>query len=137
LDKVLRERFADLDADVEHHPVLLVPDCPKEGIKIADFVKTRYGISNPESMFAQAEEAAKQSGLSLNLSHKPFLYPTVGAHCLIRMARPLGTQHALAVAISSAYFVEARNVADSKVLAEIATRHGFDFETARQILRRL
>ena len=47
------ERFADVDADVEHHPVLLVPDCPNEGIEIADFLKERYSIANPESTFAR------------------------------------------------------------------------------------
>jgi len=31
LDKALKERFADLAADIHHHPVLLMPDTPLRG----------------------------------------------------------------------------------------------------------
>ena len=51
----------------------------------------------------------------------------LGAYLL---ARPKGTQHALANAIAAAYFLEHRQVNEPEVLAEIATGHGFTHEEA-------
>jgi len=44
LDKVLAEHFPDLFADIYHHPVLLLPDAPVEGIYIPDLLRTRHGV---------------------------------------------------------------------------------------------
>jgi predicted DsbA family dithiol-disulfide isomerase len=126
LDKVLGERFPRLAVDIEHHPVILMPDCPPEGARIPDLLKSRYGITDPAAAWARPHAEAQASGLDLDLSHQPFAYPTRDAHTLIRIARSHGTQHALANAISRAYFLGALNISDPQVLADIAVRHGFD-----------
>lgn len=43
----------------------------------------------------------------------------------------MGAQHRLAVAITAAHFLEARNISDVDVLADIAVPHGFEREEAR------
>lgn len=44
-----------------------------------------------------------------------------------------GTQHRLAVAITDAHFLQAKNISDPDVLADIAVNDGFEREEARAI----
>ncbi|MBW6532660.1 DsbA family protein [Sphingomonas sp. RRHST34] len=133
LDKVLAERFSELKVDIEHHPVLLMPDAPAAGVHIPDMLRSRYGVTDPRQAFARPEMEARASGLGLDLSRQPWAYPTQPAHALISAARERGTQHKLAVAISNAYFLEAKNTSDPDILAEIGAANGFDRDEARAI----
>jgi len=126
LDKVLTERAPKLAVEIHHHPILLLPDAPVAGLNIADLLRVRHGVTDPKTAFARVEAEARASGLDLNLSRQPLVYPTQSAHAVIHAARERGTQHVLAVAISEAYFLYARNIADAEVLADIAADHGFD-----------
>lgn len=125
LDNVLAQ-FPALDVDIEHHPVILLQDCPPEGLNIHELMRQRYGITDPATAWARPHAEARASGLALDLSRQPFAYPTVAAHTLIRLARSRGTQHALAVAITEAYFLHAMNTGDIAVLADIAADFGFE-----------
>lgn len=125
LDKVLRERFPGLSVDIEHHPVLLLPDTPPGGSRIADLLKSRYGVTDPSVAWARPHAEARASGLDLDLGRQPFAYPTLDAHTLIRLARARGSQHALANAIAHAYFMDVFDISDVHVLADIAVQHGF------------
>lgn len=133
LDKVLAERLPDLVVDIHHHPVLLVPDAPAAGLYIPDLLRTRHGVTDPKVAFARPEAEARASGLDLDLSHQPWAYPTQSAHALVLAARERGTQHRLAVAITDAYFLRAKNIADADALADIAMDYGFDRAEARAI----
>jgi len=133
LDKVLRERFPTLVTDIRHHPVLLLSHVPATGLYIPDLLKTRYGVTDPKSAFARAEAEALKSGLALDLSHQLYTYPTQAAHALIMAAREKGTQHKLAVAITEAYFIGAKNIADVNILADIALPYGFERDEAISI----
>lgn len=86
----------------------------------------RFGKFDAAAFFARPEAEARSSGLALDLSRQPRIANTVPAHTLIRNARPLGTEHGLAVAIGLAHFMEVKDVGDAEVLADIATGFGFD-----------
>lgn len=133
LDKVLRERFPTLVTDIRHHPVLLLSHVPATGLYIPDLLKTRYGVTDPKSAFARVEAEALKSGLALDLSRQLYTYPTQAAHALIMAAREKGTQHKLAVAITEAYFLGAKNIADVNILADIALSYGFERDEAISI----
>ena len=133
LDKVLAERFSDLDVNIRQHPVLLLPDAPAEGLYIPDLLLKRYGVTDPKASFARPEAEARASGLDLDLSRQPWTYRTQAAHGLILAARERGMQHQLAVAITHAHFLEAKNISDADVLACIAVGYGFEREEARAI----
>ncbi|TWB24673.1 putative DsbA family dithiol-disulfide isomerase [Nitrospirillum amazonense] len=133
LDKVLAERFPGLDVDIRQHPVLLLPDAPAEGLYIPDLLLARYGVTDPKASFARPEAEARASGLDLDLSRQPWTYRTQAAHGLILAARARGTQHQLAVAITHAHFLKAKNISDADVLADIAVAYGFEREEARAI----
>ncbi|MQB46139.1 DsbA family protein [Rhizobium sp. ICMP 5592] len=124
LDKVLSEHFSDITVDIEHHPVILMPDCPSEGLNIDDLLKARYGKSIDRITRLQAE--AEASNLMVDFRRQSTSYPTIGGHTLIRLARPRGTQHTLAAALHAAYFRDVQNIGDPQVLADIAVQHGFE-----------
>ena len=133
LDKVLAERFPDLATDIEHHPVLLMPETPAAGLFIPDLLRARYGVTDPKAAFARPEAEARLSGLDLDLTRQLWAYPTQAAHALVLAAREKGTQHRLAVAMSKAYFLGSMNIGDVDVLADIAGDYGFDRGEARAI----
>ncbi|MCP2138540.1 putative DsbA family dithiol-disulfide isomerase [Rhizobium sp. SLBN-94] len=133
LDKVLSERAAGEAVTIRHHPVMLMRGLPQEGRALAGLLLERYGITDPRQAFARPEAEARASGLELDLMRQPMAYPTIAAHTLLRLAEPRGTQHALAVAISHAYFLEAHNIADPQVLADIAAAHGFTHHEAARL----
>ncbi|HEY8065005.1 MAG TPA: DsbA family protein [Methylosinus sp.] len=133
LDKVLAERFPALDVDIRQHPVLLLPDAPAAGLYIPDLLRSRYGITDSKASFARPEAEARASGLHLDLSRQLWTYRTQPAHGLVLAARGRGTEHRLAVAITDAHFLEARNISDANVLADIAVGYGFERDEARAI----
>jgi len=133
LDKVLAERFPDLAVDIRQHPVLLLPDIPVTGLYIPDLLQTRYRIGDPKAAFARSEAEARASGLGLDRSRQLWAYPTQAAHALVLAAQQRGTQHALAVALSKAYFLDAKNIADVEMLADVAADHGFGRTEARAL----
>ncbi|MDB6062648.1 MAG: oxidoreductase [Verrucomicrobiaceae bacterium] len=133
LDKVLAQ-FPALAVDIEHHPVILMPDCPPQGLRIADLMRQRYNITDPSAAWQRPHAEARASGLALDLSRQPLAFPTLGAHTLIRLARSRGTQHALAWAFSDAYFMQTLNVGDVEVLSGIAADFDFEREEARRLV---
>ncbi|KJS04648.1 MAG: polyketide synthase [Gammaproteobacteria bacterium BRH_c0] len=135
LDNVLARDCEGVEVDIEHHPVILQPDCPPQGLRIADLLLSRYGITDPAAAWVRPHAEARSAGLELDLGRQPFTYPTLAAHTLIRLARPLGSQHQLAVAVSEAYFLAARNIGDVDVLADIAASFGFDHQQAMRLAR--
>ncbi len=129
LDKAIAGLSDDVTVDIENHPFYLDPDTPPEGYDVGDMLRAKYG-REPEAIWARAEGEAKRSGIALDLSRQPRTFPTQKAHTLIRLAREKGTQHTLANAIASAYFLDHRPVNEDAVLAEIAEGFGFTRDEA-------
>lgn len=124
---------SEVEAEVCYHPFFLDPSVPESGASIREMLKKKYGVE-PQQLWGRVESAAAQSGLSLDLSRQPNLYPTAAAHTLIRHAHPKGTQLALVDALFAAYFQEAANIADEGLLLAVASQHGFSEAEARDVL---
>jgi predicted DsbA family dithiol-disulfide isomerase len=116
-----------------HHPFLLDPATPPEGRDVAAMLRRKYGVP-AESLWARVSEAAQTAGIDLDLSKQPFSYPTLRAHTLVRRAEAKGTQRRLVRDLFRSYFLEARNIHDVDVLAEVGTRHGFEADEVRALL---
>jgi len=133
LDKAVAELPPDVEVTIENHPFYLDPNVPGEGVIVADMLRQRYG-REPEEMWARVEGEAKKADIDLDLSKQPRMFPTAKAHTLTRLAKPLGTQHALANAIAEAYFLGHRQINDDAVLADLAVQHGFDRAEALRVI---
>lgn len=125
LDKAIANLPDDIDVVVENHPFYLDASTPAEGVVVADMLRQRYG-KEPKEMWERVEGEARKSGIDLDLSQQPRMFPTAKAHTITRLARPNGNQHELANAIAEAYFLEHRQINDDNVLADIAVEYGFD-----------
>jgi predicted DsbA family dithiol-disulfide isomerase len=132
LEQALAKMAPELNAEVCYHPFFLDPHLPRGGISVPDKLRKAYGVE-PKQLWSRAEAAARESGLALDLSLQPMMYPSDAAHTLLRHAHAKGTQAALAKAFFQAYFQEAKNIADETVLAGIAQQHGFSHAEALEL----
>ncbi len=133
LDQAIAALPEGVTVEVENHPFYLDPNTPPEGVVVADMLREKYG-REPKEMWARVEGEARASGIALDLSKQPRCFPTAKAHTITRLARSKGTQHALANAIASAYFLEQQQINEDEVLAGIAVRHGFSREEALAVM---
>jgi predicted DsbA family dithiol-disulfide isomerase len=118
------ESFGNMDVVTRHHPYLLYPNTPADGIDLRSSLAQRYRQS-PERLFEPVEAAGREAGIPLDFSKVVRVYSTVDAHTLARHAQQKGFGSAFAEGIFAAYFLEGRNIADRHVLLDIAVRHGF------------
>ena len=132
LEQALSGMTDEVQAEVCYHPFFLRPNIPKAGISVPDMLRQKFGV-DPKQVWARAEAAAKESGLPLDLSLQSKMYPTDAAHTLLRHAHAKGTQRALASAFFRSYFLEAKNIGDESVLADIAAQHGFTRSEALEL----
>jgi predicted DsbA family dithiol-disulfide isomerase len=105
---------------------------PPEGVSIPEKLRKKYGV-DPRQLWGRVEAAARESGIALDLSLQPMMYPTAAAHTLVRHADAKGTQRALASAIFRAYFLDAANISDVGTLAGVAEQHGFTRDEALEL----
>jgi predicted DsbA family dithiol-disulfide isomerase len=124
LEQALSAMASEVQAELCYHPFFLDPSVPKSGASVPDMLRKKYGVE-PKQAWARPEAMARESGLDLDLSLQPNMYPTAAAHTLLRHAHARGTQAALAKALFHGYFIQAQNIADEGVLAAIAEPHGF------------
>lgn len=133
LEQALAGLKDELEAEVCYHPFYLDPSVPKQGLSVPDKLRKKYGV-DPKQLWARAEAAAKESGIDLDLSKQPMMYPTAAAHTLMRHAHARGTQRALAASLFRAYFQDAKNISDESLLADLAAEHGFTREEALELM---
>jgi len=133
LESVLLSFGTSLTVDVRHHPFLLYPDAPPEGVALGGELERQHG-AQAASRLERVESEALRSGIPLHLSVNSRVFPTVAAHTLVRHARGHGRDRTLALGLYEAYFVESRNIADVEVLIEIAATHGFAAEETRRLV---
>lgn len=129
LTQALAGLSSEVEAEVCFHPFFLDANLPKAGVSIREKLKKKFGV-DPAQLWGKVEAAAAESGLLLDLSRQPTMYPTAAAHTLLRHAHAKGTQPALVAALFRAYFQDAQNIADETVLAGIGAEHGFTRDEA-------
>ena len=132
LDNAIDALGNDIRVDIIHHPFLLDPEASEQGEDIVEVLTRKYG-QPPFEAWDRIEAEAKKSGLDLDMRKQTMRYWSQPALTLIAAAADKGTQHAVAVALGRAYYLDARNISDLDVLAEIAAEHGFSPEEARAI----
>ena len=118
---------------ISHHPFLLDANTPAEGEDVVEMLTRKYG-QPPDSIWDRLESQAKSSGLELDIRRQKRRNPSQKSLALIVAAHEKGTQHALALALSHACYMEAKNIADTEVLQEIGCAHGFSAEEVAELV---
>lgn len=119
---------------IEWHPFQLNPDMPREGMGRRAYLEGKFGgKEGAVRAYAPVVEHAEKAGLKIDFEGMQRTPNTLDAHRLIHWSGIEGKQTAAVSALFKAYFVEARDIGDHDVLADVAD--GIDMDAA--LVRRL
>jgi predicted DsbA family dithiol-disulfide isomerase len=125
LEKALELAGTDFAVHITWRPFELNPGMPKEGLDRREYRSKKFGSwEQSQSLDAQVAAAGKLAGITFRHDLMERTPNTFNAHRLIWLGGEEGVQDAVVEALFRAYFVEGRDVGDTKVLAEIAKQAG-------------
>ncbi len=120
LDGALELR-PDHPFQIEWHPFQLNPDMPLGGMERQTYLDKKFGgRENAKQVYDRIAEAAKASGLRLDLDGIKRTPNTIDAHRLIHWSGLEGCQGATVTLLFKAYFEECRDIGDRAELLDIA-----------------
>jgi predicted DsbA family dithiol-disulfide isomerase len=121
---------------IEWHPFQLNPDMPPEGMGRRAYLEGKFGgKEGAVRAYAPVVEHAEKAGLKIDFEGMERTPNTLDAHRLIHWAGIEGRQTAAVSSLFKAYFVEARDIGDHDVLADIADGIGLDAAVVRRLLQ--
>ena len=134
LDRAL-ESEPDHPFAIEWHPFQLNPDMPAEGMDRRAYLEGKFGgKEGAVRAYAPVVEHAEKAGLTINFEAMQRTPNTLNAHRLIHWAGIEGRQTAAVSALFKAYFVDARDIGDAEVLADIADGIEMDASVVTRLL---
>lgn len=135
LDRALAET-PDHPFVIEWHPFQLNPDMPAAGMDRRAYLEGKFGgKEGAVRAYAPVVEQAKSAGLTINFEAMKRTPNTLDAHRLIHWAGIEGRQTAAVSALFKAYFVDARDIGDAEVLADIADAIEMDAAVFSKLLQ--
>jgi predicted DsbA family dithiol-disulfide isomerase len=135
LDKALAER-PDHPFVIEWHPFQLNPDMPAGGMGRRAYLEGKFGGKEAAvRAYAPVVEHAEKAGLNINFEAMQRTPNTLNAHRLIHWSGIEGRQTAAVSALFKAYFVDARDIGDVEVLADIADSIEMDAAVVAKLLQ--
>ncbi|WP_170477733.1 DsbA family oxidoreductase [Ruegeria arenilitoris] len=121
---------------IEWHPFQLNPDMPTVGMDRREYLERKFGGKDGAvKAYAPVVEHAEKAGLSIDFEGMKRTPNTLDAHRLIHWAGIEGKQDAVVDALFKAYFVEARDIGDHEVLADVADSVGMDAAVVQKLLK--
>ncbi|WP_171230937.1 DsbA family oxidoreductase [Ruegeria sp. HKCCA6707] len=120
---------------IEWHPFQLNPDMPQGGMDRREYLERKFGGKDGAvRAYAPVVEHAEKAGLTIDFEGMKRTPNTLDAHRLIHWAGIEGKQTAVIDALFKAYFVDARDIGDHEVLADIADSVGMDAAVVLKLL---
>ena len=132
------EQFEYKDqVELEFKAFQLNPTLPDRGNGelVIDYLQKTTGFTedNINKMFDQLNEMAKENGVTSNLKNS-IAANTLDAHRLVKLAATKGLDSEVMRLISKAYFEDAKDYSDHKVLKDIAVSAGLDKKEVDNLL---
>lgn len=120
---------------IEWHPFQLNPDMPRDGMDRRAYLEGKFGGKEAAvRAYAPVVEHAQAAGLNINFEGMKRTPNTLNAHRLIHWAGIEERQTAAVAALFEAYFVQARDIGDTEVLADIADSIEMDAAVVTRLL---
>jgi predicted DsbA family dithiol-disulfide isomerase len=116
-------------------PFELNPEMPPGGMERAAYRARKFGTERAAALDRDMTALGQGEGIRFAFDRMERTPNTRPAHCLIAHASPEGRGPAVAEALFTAYFEEARDIGREDVLAEIGVQVGLDEEAVRAALR--
>jgi predicted DsbA family dithiol-disulfide isomerase len=136
LEKALKLLDGELQVETSWLPFQLNPGMPKEGMPRAEYRQAKFGsLERSRSLDARVIAEGKSEGIEFAFDRIERTPNTLAAHSLIRTAQEAGLADSIVTVLFRAYFEEAKDIGDPKVLAEIAAQCGVQGwpESARDV----
>ena len=125
LEKALALLDGQIEARIEWLPFQLNPDMPARGMARADYRRAKFGsLERGRALDARVAQEGAGEGIVFAFERMERTPNTVAAHQLIDLAQAQGKAGPVVDALFGAYFEEARDIGEQKVLAAIAERCG-------------
>lgn len=122
LEKALSLLDGEFHAEIRWLPFQLNPDMPKEGMPRAEYRKSKFGsLERSRQLDARVIAEGRSEGIEFAFDRIERTPNTTAAHQLIELSQ---NQNQVVDALFRAYFEEAKDIGDPKVLAGIAAQCG-------------
>jgi predicted DsbA family dithiol-disulfide isomerase len=122
--------------DIHWHPFELNPEMPPEGQNVREHIAEKYGSTAEQSERSRQQMTAlgAELGVEFRFTAAMRMHNTFNAHQLLHWAGETERKNDLKLALFTAHFTDGRDLADSRVLAEVAGGIGFDQSAALEVL---
>jgi predicted DsbA family dithiol-disulfide isomerase len=125
-----------IDIDVHWHPFELNPQMPDSGQNLQEHICEKYGttIQQSNENRQRLTTIGADLGISFQFGEQSRMANTFKAHQLLHWANLQGQEHALKMALFSAYFTEQLDINDSEILLTVVESIGLDKDEAKAVL---
>ena len=125
LEKALESLKGEVEARIEWLPFQLNPDMPAAGVARAEYRRAKFGsVEKGRALDARVAQEGAGEGIEFAFDRMRRTPNTIAAHQLVDLAQKQGKGNAVVDALFRAYFEEASDIGDAKVLQAIADRMG-------------
>ena len=113
----------EVDAEIRWLPFQLNPTMPREGMPRAEYRARKFGsLERSRELDARVAKEGESEGIAFAFDSIERTPNTVAAHALVGLAQQQQRADAVVDALFRAYFVEAKDIGDAAVLADVAER---------------
>lgn len=128
LEQAIGQLEDEIAITLRVQPFELNPDTPAGGLPVFEHQQQKYGFSRQQVLanFAKIAAHGSKLGFTFNMEKRTHYYNTFDAHRLLQLAAASGRQQTLLHGLVSAYFTDARDVSNHRVLADVARNAGLN-----------
>jgi len=136
LEEALGAFEGKINVELYWQPFQINPDMPSEGENLGEHLTKKYGLTSEQSQANRENliQIGESLDFTFNFTPEFKIYNTFKAHQLLHWAAKQGRQHALKLALFTAYFTEQKDPSDIELLVTTAMQVGLDGEEARAVL---
>lgn len=138
LERALERIGGDIAVEIHFQPFELNPTMPPEGANAAQYLKSKYGLTDAQLAANRERIVALGAAAGFTFGAREHVWNTFDAHRLLHWTEvegAPGTQRALKHALLKAYHGQGRNPGAHEVLLELAADVGLPVERAREVLQ--
>lgn len=123
------------DVQITWHPFQLDPTIPAEGMDRQKYFAKKFGDEDRiKQMSDHLTQVGAEAGIDFNLDEIAESINTLPLHKLLHVAGEEGFQSEAKEILLKAYFTDAKDLKDPKVLADLFAAHGWDEAKIKGIL---
>lgn len=137
LDKAIAQTTTEIEIEVHCQPFELNPQLPPAGVKLADYLQQKYGMTPDQITQVHHNIQARGNDLQFTFAHREFIWNSFNSQRLlywVEQEYSSEKQLELKRALVQAYQGEGRNINDNNVLLDLINTLALNKSRAAEIL---